>query len=100
MLTRQNAGSRSDKEDPMGAPASAQLIQFRPKGRPSKADELRLEFAARMTEEQRMAESIAPLVRRLRLMADGPVALATVTAIDAALTRHARRWTADGGDAA
>jgi hypothetical protein len=82
-------------------PATAAVIQFRPMGRPSKADELRMEFAARQLEEQRMAEDILPLVRRLRLMADGPVAVATVTAIDAALTRHARRWTPDDmGDAA
>lgn len=35
---------------------------------------------------------VLPLVRRLRLMADGPVATSTVAAIDAALTRHQRRW--------
>lgn len=75
-------------------PATAAVIPFRPRmGRPSKADDLRMEFAARADEEQQMADAIRPLVRRLRLMADGPVAVATVAAIDAALERHARRWT-------
>ena len=77
----------------MGAPASAHVIEFRPRmGRPSKADELRMEFVARQQEEHAMSEDVLPLVKRMRLMATGPGALATVAAIDAALTRHARRW--------
>lgn len=86
----------------MRGPATATVIPLRPRmGRPSQAETLRMEFAARQHEEQEMADAIAPLVKRLRLMASGPVALATVTAIDAALARHARRWTPpSGGEAA
>jgi hypothetical protein len=85
----------------VSGPATAQLIRFQPRmGRPSKADELALELAARQTEEQQMAEAVLPLVRRLRLMASGPVAESTVAAIDQALTRHARRWAPTGPEAA
>ena len=82
-------------------PATAAVIEFRPRmGRPTKADDLRLEFAARQQEEQEMADAIAPLIRRARLMATGPTALATVAAIDAALARHARRWAPQSPEAA
>jgi hypothetical protein len=85
----------------VSGPATAQLIRFQPRmGRPSKADELALELAARQTEEQQMAEAVLPLVRRLRLMASGPVAESTVAAIDQALARHARRWAPTGPEAA
>lgn len=86
----------------MSRPATApSVITFRPRmGRPSRADELRLELAAREQEERSMSESVLPLVRRLRLMADGPVAAATVAQIDAALARHARRWAPQPPDAA
>lgn len=80
-------------------PATAAVIPFRT-GRPSKADDLSLELAARAAEEAQMAEAIAPLVARLRLMAAGPVAVATVSAVEAALTRHARRWTPQPPEAA
>ena len=81
-------------------PATA-VIEFRPRmGRPTIADDLRLEFAARQQEEQEMADAIAPLIRRARLMATGPIAHATVAALDAALARHARRWATPDTDAA
>jgi hypothetical protein len=85
----------------VSGPATAQLIRFQPRmGRPSKADDLALELAARQQEEQEMADAIGPLVQRLHLMANGPVARTTVAAIDQALARHARRWAPTGPEAA
>jgi hypothetical protein len=85
----------------VSGPATAQLIRFQPRmGRPSKADDLALELAARQREEQEMADAIGPLVQRLHLMANGPVARTTVAAIDQALARHARRWAPTGPEAA
>jgi hypothetical protein len=85
----------------MGAPASAQVITFRPRmGRPSKADDLALELAARQQEETEWSEEVMPRIRRLQLMASGPVARATVAEIEAAMTRHQRRWTPTSPEAA
>lgn len=85
----------------MSRPATAPVIEFRPRmGRPSQADELRLEFIAREAEEREMAQNLDPLIQRLRLMASGPVARATVDAIDLALARHARRWQPESPEAA
>lgn len=80
----------------MSRPATAPVIEFRPRmGRPSQADEL-----AREAEEREMAQNLDPLIQRLRLMASGPVARATVDAIDLALARHARRWQPESPEAA
>jgi hypothetical protein len=91
----------SDRDRAIG-PATALVVPFRPKrGRPADIPDAALELAAREAEEREMAAAVLPLVRRLRLMADGPVAASTVAAIDAALTRHQRRWMpSPEGDAA
>jgi hypothetical protein len=82
-------------------PATALVIPFkRSRGRPADINDLALELAARQQEEQEMADAIGPLVQRLHLMANGPVARTTVAAIDQALARHARRWAPTGPEAA
>lgn len=76
----------------MAAPALAVLPVRR--GRPSRADVLQMELDSRRVEERRHAREMAPLVRRLELVAHavGPEAWQTVAAVSRLAQRHARRW--------
>ena len=64
------------------------------------AIEQRAELRTRAEEEAQMAEAIAPLINRLRLMAEGPVARATVAEMERLAARHARRWAPQSPEAA
>lgn len=76
------------------------LALHRKRGRPSKADILRMELDSRRLEELRMADHAAPLIRRLYVVAEeiGPACWQTVAALDALHRSHARRWRRDGED--
>lgn len=68
------------------------------RGRPSAADDFRLEMAARRQEEAQMDADMAPLLNRLELIARqaGPVLWRTVAEVVHIQTRHARRWSGEG----
>ena len=83
----------------MSGPATATVIPYRPRmGRPSKADDLRMELDARTAEERAMSENVVPIIRAGRRSHDPRVMAAALVAAEAALVRHQRRWT-DGGAA-
>lgn len=87
----------------VAAPVLAEVIPLRPKrGRPSKADEASLELAMRRSEEQAAAVVVAPLLRRMELVAHefGPAAWQTYAALAQWHRRHAARWAEDEGRAA
>lgn len=72
------------------------------RGRPSAADDYRLEMAARRSEEQAMDSAMEPLMARLELIARqaGPVLWRTVAEVVHLQARHARRWSEDPESAA
>lgn len=72
------------------------------RGRPSLADDHRLEMAMRQDEEREMSEALVPLMRRLAYTAreGGPTTFRTVAAIQYLLDRHARRWAPEAGETA
>lgn len=78
-------------------PALATVIPIdRPRrGRPSIADDLRLELSARRQEELDAAGSVEPLLRRLELVAHeyGPAAWQLASGLAYWHDRHRRRWT-------
>ena len=85
----------------LAEPTLAPVIPIK-RGRPSKADEATLELAARRSEEQAAAIAVAPLLRRMELVAheSGPTAWQTYMALAQWHRRHAARWTEDEGQAA
>ena len=79
----------------------APVIPIRRMGRPSEADNLRLELAARRDEELDMNRLASALVRRMRFFAheSGRAAEATVNPLGYLLPRHAARWDDSDGAA-
>ena len=75
----------------------APVIPIRRMGRPSEADNLRMELAARRDEELDMNRLASALVRRMRFFARdiGPAAEATASHLAYLLARHAARWAGD-----
>lgn len=65
-------------------------------------EEATAELAARRSEEQAMADALFPLLQRAKLAArhHGRSEFEVVAAIDHLLTRHARRWADEEGEAA
>lgn len=80
------------------SPALAPVIPLRPRrGRPSRADELAMELAARRAEELGAAGAVGPILRRMELVAHefGPAAWQTYAALATWHRRHAARWADD-----
>ena len=74
----------------------APVIPIRRMGRPSEADNLRMELAARRDEELDINRLASALVRRMRFARDiGPAAEATASHLAYLLARHAARWAGD-----
>lgn len=65
-------------------------------------EEAEAELTARRSEEQAMDAQLRPIVRRLRVVAQasGPTAYRDLSALEYLLTRHARRWADEEGQAA
>ncbi len=77
------------------------VIPFRPKtGRPTIADDLRLELHARAAEEREQAAKVAPIIHLGRRSRDPHVMAAALVAAEAFIVRHQRRWSPTGPEAA
>jgi len=72
------------------------------RGRPSIADELRLELESRAFEELSFHAQAEPLLRRLEVVAraSGPVTFKAIAALMHLHERHGRRWLPEMDDAA
>ena len=70
------------------------VLPFRKRGRPSKADELRIELDSLTVEERRFARESAPLLRRIAVvcMAMGVHAYGSYRDLARLHERHSRRW--------